>query len=34
MTKYSVDGKRYAVSWIQLDIFGKSYCFSKKQIAL
>jgi hypothetical protein len=30
MTKYVSNGKRYAESWLQLDLFGKSYCFSKK----
>lgn len=30
ITKYldNSDGKRYAESWLQLNVFGKSYCFS------
>ena len=31
MTKYVdlSDGKEYAESWLQLNLFGRSYCFSK-----
>lgn len=31
MTKYKENGKCYAESWIQVDIFNKCYCFSKKR---
>ena len=29
ITKYWENGKRYAESWIQINMFGRSYCFSK-----
>lgn len=31
MTKYIEDGKHYVTSWIQLDIFGFTKCFSIKK---
>lgn len=34
ITKYTSDGIRYAESWLQLNIFGKVYCFSKKKIVI
>lgn len=34
LTKYTEDGVKYASSWIQLNLFGKCYCFSKKTIKL
>lgn len=34
ITKYVENGTKYAESWIQVNIFGKSYCFSKKRITL
>lgn len=34
ITKYEEDGKRYAESWIQLNIFGLTRCYSKKRIEL
>lgn len=35
ITKYQTDsGKMIFVSWIQLDLFDKSYCFSKKELAI
>ena len=34
ITKYKEDGKRYAESWIQLNIFGLTRCYSKKRIEL
>lgn len=34
ITKYTADNKRFAESWLQLNIFGKCFCFSKKRIEL
>ncbi|EAA0233649.1 hypothetical protein ACX40_14795, partial [Listeria monocytogenes] len=35
ITKYAnEDGRRFAVSWIQLNLFGKCYCFNIKQIII
>lgn len=34
ITKYSEDGVLYAESWLQINLFGKCFCFSKKRIAL
>ena len=34
ITKYTENGKRYAESWFQINIFGKCFCFSKKRIEL
>lgn len=34
ITKYEEKEKRYAESWIQLNIFGKSFCFSRKKIEI
>ena len=34
ITKYRENGKRYAESWMQIDLFGRSYCFSKKKIEI
>lgn len=34
ITKYEVNGKRYAVAWFQINMFGKSYCFSKRKIEI
>ena len=34
LTKYISDGKKFATSWLQLNIFGKCFCFSKKTINL
>ena len=32
LTKYKVCGKTVAASWLQLNIFGKCFCFSQKTI--
>lgn len=32
ITKYKENEKRYAESWIQINIFGKAFCMSKKKI--
>ena len=35
ITKYwTNDGKHYAESWFQINLFGLSYCFSKRCIEL
>lgn len=34
ITKYESNGKKYAESWLQVNIFGKVYCFSIKRIEL
>ena len=30
LTKYVADGKRYAASWIQFNLLGHVWCFSKR----
>ena len=33
LTKYTTeDNQRWAEAWLQIDFFGKSFCFSKKRI--
>ncbi|MEG0374679.1 MAG: hypothetical protein RR505_08240 [Raoultibacter sp.] len=34
ITKYETGGREYAEAWLQLDLFGKSWCFAKKRIAI
>lgn len=34
ITKYVENGRLYAESWLQINIFGKTLCFSKKKIDL
>lgn len=34
ITKYVENETRYAESWIQVNVLGKTFCFSKKRIAL
>lgn len=34
ITKYEENRKLYAEAWIQIDIFGKNFCISKKKIAI
>ena len=31
LTVYEENSKLYAESWLQLDVFNRSYCFSKKK---
>lgn len=31
ITKYTEKGKRYAEAWMQLDILGFSFCFSRRK---
>lgn len=34
ITKYTENNQRFAESWLQIDILGKSFCLSKKRILL
>lgn len=34
ITKYWEDGIRYAVAWIQIDFFNRSFCLWKIKIEL
>lgn len=34
ITKYVENGVRYAEAWIQINLFGKCFCFWKKKIAI
>ncbi len=34
ITKYGANGKRFAESWLQFNLFGKKICFSKRRIKL
>lgn len=34
LTKYKTDGELYVATWLQLNLLGKCYCFSKKQIRI
>lgn len=34
LTKYSWAGKKWAASWFQVNIFGKIFCFFKREILL
>lgn len=34
ITKYKENGNLYAESWIQINLFGRVYCFSKKRILI
>lgn len=34
ITKYEENGKRYAESWMQINIFGFAFCFWRKKIEI
>lgn len=34
ITKFVEDGKRYAESWLQVNLFNKSFCFSRRKIEI
>ena len=34
ITKYKANGKHYAESWLQINMFGKVLCFLKKRIEI
>lgn len=34
ITKYAENGVRYAESWMQINLFGLCFCFSKRKIPI
>ena len=34
ITKYYENNKRYAESWLQINLFGKTFCFWRRKIAI
>lgn len=34
LTTYVEDSIKYAESWLQINLFGKCFCFSKRKIKL
>ena len=34
ITKYTENEKAYAESWIQINVLGRAYCFSRKKIEI
>lgn len=34
ITKYGENGKEYAVAWLQINLFGKCFCFWEKRILI
>lgn len=34
ITKFKENGKRYATSWFQINLFGRAYCFNIKKIEI
>jgi hypothetical protein len=34
ITKYTEDGIRYAEAWIQINLFSKCFCISRKRIMI
>ncbi len=34
ITKYKQNGKQFVAAWMQINAFGKCFCFSKKLIEL
>ena len=34
ITKYEERGQRYAESWIQINILGMCFCFSRRRIKI
>ena len=34
ITKYKENGKLYAEAWMQINIFGLCFCFSKRRIEI
>lgn len=34
ITKYKENNQRYAEAWIQLNLFNKTFCISRKKIKL
>lgn len=34
ISKYVENDEKYAESWLQINLFGKSFCFSRKKIKI
>lgn len=34
ITKYEKNGELYVEAWIQINVFGRCFCFSKKKIKI
>ena len=34
ITKYEEGGRRYAEAWLQLDAFGRCWCFSRRRVEI
>lgn len=34
ITKYQENGKLYVEAWLQINFFGKAFCFSRKRIEI
>ncbi len=34
ITKYEEEGTMYVESWLQINVFGKCFCFSKRRIKI
>lgn len=34
ITKYQENGKIYVEAWLQINLFGKAFCFSRKRIEI
>lgn len=34
ITKYEINGERYVEAWIQVNLLGKSFCFSRRKVKI
>lgn len=34
ITRYEEGGRRYAEAWLQLDAFGRCWCFSRRRVEI
>lgn len=34
ITKYWEDGEHFAEAWLQINLFGKCFCFSRRRIKI
>ena len=34
ITQYREGGKRFAEAWLQIDLFGRCFCFSRRRIEI
>jgi hypothetical protein len=34
ITQYTENGVRYAEAWLQINIFGRAFCFSRRKKAI